>query len=603
MHVVVDRESPVPIYLQIAQQLRQSILDGEPPTGGRLPPERRLANLLGVNRTTVVNAYRELAADGLVSGQVGRGTVVIYGQSEEAAEIVSLNAWSRPPAPASATDPRHSGRAATGYDSDRLRSSTANGHSQGNGRRHDLRDAIEEVPPVLAYSPPDGLDRLLQSAPTFEGVYQQPRTAPLPWAQMFTSVTDVMSDPLLRDAMTASARPDVIRLSSGIPSPELYPIDTIRSIFNEALGDTGQLLLQHTPTEGLPQLREQLALWMEGQAQAGGAGGRVDPGQVVVVAGSQQGLYLLARTLIEPGDLVAVESPTYLGAAQVFRAAGARLLPIPVDHDGMQVDLLQEILPRRRPKIIYTLPTFQNPSGAVMSMGRRLRLLDLAARYQIPVIEDDPYGALRYEARPLPTLAAIDRAEGRQNVIYLSTVSKMLFPGFRIGWVSAAKQVTERVTLMKQLVDLDTNALAQRAVYSFFERGHIFPHLETVNRIYPERRDRMLEALQRYCGPLLTAGRPGGGMYLWCRLSEGLRARDLLPEAAREGVMFAPGESFHVDAASGRGRFDFRLNFTLPNDAQIDEGMRRLGIAIRRLAEQHDVLSRSAPTNHLTPIV
>jgi DNA-binding transcriptional MocR family regulator len=283
-----------------------------------------------------------------------------------------------------------------------------------------------------------------------------------------------------------------------------------------------------------------------------------------------------------------VESPTYLGAAQVFRAAGARLLPIPIDSDGMQVDLLQELLPRRRPKLIYTLPTFQNPSGSVMAMGRRLRLLDLAARYQIPIIEDDPYGALRYDGRTLPTLAAIDRAEGRANVIYLSTVSKMLFPGFRIGWVSAPKPVIERVTLMKQLVDLDTNALAQWAVWAFFSRGLLDDHLERVNRVYPLRRDRMLAAIARNCGDLLQANRPNGGIYLWCRLNEGVRVRDLLPEAAREGVVFAPGESFHVDAASGRGRFDIRLNFTLPTELEIDEGIRRLSVALHRLAEHLD---------------
>jgi DNA-binding transcriptional MocR family regulator len=407
--------------------------------------------------------------------------------------------------------------------------------------------------------------------------------------------------------MTVSARPDVIRLATGIPSPELYPIDTIRRLFNEALDAAGQTLLQHTPTEGYQPLREQLAGWMVRTAAGAGVQITVAPHEVVVVAGSQQGLYLLARTLIEPGDLVALESPTYLGAAQVFRAAGARLLPIPVDADGMQVDLLQELLPRRRPKLIYTLPTFQNPSGAVLAMGRRMRLLDLASRYQIPVIEDDPYGALRYEGRSLPTLGTIDRTmprDVRGNVIYLSTVSKMLFPGFRIGWISAPKQVLERVTLMKQLVDLDTNALAQWVVWSFFERGLLDEHLRAVNQLYPQRRDRMLRALAHHAEGLIESNRPQGGIYLWCRLRDGLRVRDLLPESAHEGVIFAPGESFHVDAASGRGRFDMRLNFTLPDDAAIDEGVRRLGVAIHRLAERTEAAGRGQhPADPLMPIV
>ncbi len=548
MHVVIDREGTTPIYLQISQQLRQSILDGEPPAGAKLPPERRLANLLGVNRTTIVNAYRELAADGLVAGQVGRGTVVIYG-ARDTADSSDVAAWP----------------SANGY----LRRS--------HGLNGSERDAAEAT--------------------------SRSRQSSIPWAQLFTSVTDVMDDPLLRDAMTVSARPDVIRFATGTPSPEMYPIDAIRQIFDEALDYAGSTLLQHTPTEGYPPLREQLSAWMERHAEAAGASIHVDPNQVVVVAGSQQGLYLLARTLIDPGDLVAVESPTYLGAAQVFRAAGARLMPIPIDNDGMQVDLLQDLLPRRRPKLIYTLPTFQNPSGTVMGMGRRLRLLDLAARYQIPIIEDDPYGALRYDGRSLPSLATIDRAEGRGNVIYLSTVSKMLFPGFRIGWISGSKPVIEQVTRMKQLVDLDTNALAQRAVCAFFERGLLNKHLERVNREYPQRRDRMLTALQRHAGNLITANRPDGGIYLWCRLNEGIRVRDLLPEAAREGVAFAPGESFHVDAASGRGRFDIRLNFTLPTDAEIDEGVRRLGIAIHRLSDHLDPHLQTNTDRPLTPIV
>ena len=548
MHVVVERESPTPIYLQIAQQFRQSILDGEPPAGAKLPPERRLANLLGVNRTTIVNAYRELAADGLVSGQVGRGTVVIYGAPGDA-DTAGGSAWPR-----------------------------VNGHQHpDNG--YSKTDA-------------DGSDPSGRS-----------RQTSVPWAQLFTSVTDVMDDPLLRDAMTVSARPDVIRFATGIPSPELYPIDAIRQIFDEALDNAGSTLLQHTPTEGYPPLREQLSAWMGRHAVAAGASIHVEPNQVVVVAGSQQGLYLLARTLIEPGDLVAVESPTYLGAAHVFRAAGARLMPIPIDGDGMQVDLLQDLLPRRRPKLIYTLPTFQNPSGTVMAMGRRLRLLDLAARYQIPIIEDDPYGALRYDGRTLPTLATIDRAEGRGNVIYLSTVSKMLFPGFRIGWISGVKQVVEQVTRMKQLVDLDTNALAQRAVCAFFERGLLDEHLMRVNRVYPQRRDRMLDALRRHGGGRISANRPDGGIYLWCRLNEGVRVRDLLPEAAREGVAFAPGESFHVDAASGRGRFDIRLNFTLPNEIEIDEGIRRLCVALDRLTDHLDPSAHANAARPLTPIV
>ena len=310
MLVELDRSAPVPLYLQISNQIRARIHSGELAPGTRLPPERRLAAMLGVNRTTVVNAYRELAADGLVVGQVGSGTTVIGPAGDEVTE-----------------------------------------------------DPLRGVP----------------------------------WPQLFTSVTAAMHDPLLRDTQTVAARRDVISFATGTPSPDLYPIETIRALLDEALHSAGQVLLQHCPTEGYGPLREGIAGWMRAE---GCRFATAD--DVLVVAGSQQGLYLLSRTLLEPGDLVALETPTYLGALQVFRAAGARVLPIPVDEHGMQVGLLEDLIPRRRPKLIYTLPTFQNPTGTTMSLDRRQRLLALAARYQVPIIEDDPYGPLRYEGEPLP---------------------------------------------------------------------------------------------------------------------------------------------------------------------------------------------------------
>jgi 2-aminoadipate transaminase len=500
MLVELDRESDLPLYLQISNQIRERIHTGDLPAGAKLPPERRLAAMLGVNRTTIVTAYRELAADGLVVGHVGRGTVV--------------------------ADP----------DPD-------SGESQ-----HHLQ---------------------------------------IPWNQLFTSTTEVMNDPLLRDTTMISSRPDVISLATGISSPELYPIELIRGLLDEALHTAGQTLLQHCPTEGYGPLRGALGQWMASDGRP------VDPENVLVVAGSQQGLYLLARTLLDPDDLVVIESPTYLGALQVFRAAGARLLPIPVDSNGMRVGLLEDLLARRRPKLIYTLPSFQNPSGATLSLDRRRRLLDLAERYRIPVIEDDPYSVLRYEGQPLPTLHSMDQ---RGVVIYLSTLSKILFPGFRIGWIAGPQPVIKRLALMKQIVDLDTNPLAQWAVWALLDRGHLREHVGELQSIYPYRRDLMLDALERHCTGLLQWNRPLGGFYVWARLLDGLRARDLLPEAARFGVSVAPGESFHVD---DEGESTLRLNFTLPAPEEIDEAVRRLAAAIeslRSLRGADDRQSREAAT-------
>ncbi len=491
MQIQLDRTIRTPLYRQLAAQLRRRILSGELPPGTRLPPERRLAAMLGVNRSTVVSAYRELAAEGLISGHVGRGTVVI--------------------------DHR--------------------------------RTAVLERP-----------------------------ASGVPWPQLFAPLASLLYDPALEDAALASSRPDVISFATGLPAPELYPIGTVRQLLDEALHREGPRLLQYCPSEGYPPLREAIAAWSQRW------GIRCSPDQVLVVSGSQQGLYLIARALLEPGDLVAVEAPTYVGALQVFRAVGARLLPVPVDDYGMRVSVLEQALEHRRPKLIYTLPTFQNPSGTTLSLDRRQRLLELAARAGIPVVEDDPYRELWYEAPPPPPLAALD--EGGV-VISLTTISKILFPGFRIGWVLGPWPVIHQLALVKQLVDLDTNPLMQWAVWAFLQRDLLPPHLEALRAAYRERRDVLVAALRTELGAALRFRIPSGGLYLWGELAEGLRARDLLPEAAQQGVAFTPGESFFPDPTSGRAFL--RLNFTYPAPATIVEGVRRLSTAVAALRAAHEV--------------
>ena len=496
MQLRLDRTSRVPLYRQLAEQLRRRILSGELPPGTRLPPERRLAATLGINRSTVVSAYRELAAAGLISGHVGRGTVVV--------------------------DP---------------------------AQRRESR------------APAGGV----------------------PWPQLFAPLATALYDPALEDAMIAAARPDVISFATGQPAPECYPIATVRQLLDEALHREGARLLQYCPSEGYPPLREAIAGWSQQ------AGIRCTAENVLVVSGSQQGLYLVARALVEPGDLVAVESPTYAGALQIFRAVGARLLPIPVDEFGMRVSLLERALEHRRPKLIYTLPTFQNPSGATLALDRRLHLLDLAARAGIPVVEDDPYRELWYDAPPPPPLAALDQAG---TVISLTTVSKILFPGFRIGWIIAPWPVIRQLALVKQLVDLDTNPLMQWAIWAFLERRLLPPHLEELRRVHRERRDLLLASLAAEANGALHCRVPAGGLYLWCELADGIRARDLVPEAARQGVAIVPGESFFVDPAQGRSFV--RLNFTYPAPAALVEGAKRLGRALSALREARALLAQAS---------
>ena len=501
MLVQLDRSSPVPLYLQISNQIRELILTGALLEGSRLPPQRELASALDVNRTTVVNAYQELAADGLVDATIGRGTTV--------------RATVRPASP---------------------------------------------VPP-----------------------------SPLPWAEVFSLRTRATGDPLIRDMMALCAQEDVISFAAGVPAPDLYPLDEFRAVVDEVLARDGRTLLQHCPTEGYFPLREWLA---ERMAERGA---RVSARNVLVLTGSQQGLDLVARLLLDPGDVVIAESPSYLGVLQVFQAAGVRLLTVPLDEQGMRVDLLEQILARSRPKLIYTLPTFQNPTGVTLNLERRYQLLALAQRYQVPILEDDPYGELRYEGTLVPTLKALDRYG---HVLYLSTFSKILFPGLRLGWLVAPEQVIERLALIKQLTDLHTNTLGQWSLAEFCRRGLLEEHLARLREVYPRRRDVICAALERYCPPGMTWNRPAGGFYLWCHLPAGLHARELLTEAARRQVAFIVGDACHVD---GGGQEWIRLNFTYHTEGLIVEGVRRLGQAMEELLQRQQ--AQPAEVLSLRPIV
>jgi DNA-binding transcriptional MocR family regulator len=495
MMLRLDRDSRTPLYLQIRNQLREMILDGTLSEGSRLPPERKMAAALGVNRNTVVNAYRELAADGLVEAHVGRGTTVCRPSMGEA------------PGPGAA--PFH----------------------------------------------------------------------PLVWSEYFVPRPEGGRSLLLRDLTALLTRPDTISFAAGIPAPELYPLDDFRQAMAHVLDTAGQALLQPCPVEGYYPLRQVIAQRMAGR------GATLQAENILIVTGSQQGLDLIARAFLKAGDEVVVEAPSYLGALQIFSAAGARLLGVPVDEEGMHLDVLENILIRYRPKLIYTLPTFQNPSGCSMAPRRRLRLLELARRHRVPIVEDDPYGELYYTDQAPSPLLALDQ-DG--YVIYLSTFSKILFPGLRLGWVAAPRPVIERLSQIKQLADLHCSTLIQGAVHEFCQRGALDKHLDHVRDLYRQRRDAMLAALRHARDTTLTehgpAGlewdEPQGGFNLWCRLPPGLKARQLMAEAARRNVALVPGEVFYPD---GGGQEEMRLNFSCPPVALIEEGVQRLGAALTAL--------------------
>jgi DNA-binding transcriptional MocR family regulator len=409
----------------------------------------------------------------------------------------------------------------------------------------------------------------------------------LPWRQLFGVAASAYQDPLVGDLLRVTERDDAIPLSFGMPAPELLPFAELRETIDEVLAETGAAALLHSPTEGLTPLREALARMMAAR------GVRCDPAEVLVLSGSQQGLDLAARVLLDPGDPVVVEQPSFIGALQTFRGARARLIGVPVDEHGMRVDVLESVLSRFRPKLIYTLPTFQNPSGAVMPLERRQRLLALARRHQVPVLEDDPYSELRFEGEPVPSLRALD-----PEVLHLSTFSKLLFPGMRLGFLVAPRPVVRQFALARQTADLHANTLGQWVLERFVRRGRVAAHVRAVRSAYRRRRDTMLAALRDARVPGLSWRAPEGGFYVWCRLPDGVRTAGLAARAAEAGVSFLPGRACFADEPPAEF---IRLNFSYPDEERIREGVARLAAILRReIASSH---ARGAEAASTRPIV
>jgi 2-aminoadipate transaminase len=319
-------------------------------------------------------------------------------------------------------------------------------------------------------------------------------------------------------------------------------------------------------------------------------GMKLDRDDTIVTTGGQQVIDLVAKTLIDPGDVVIAEGPTYPGAVPVFLAYQADVVQIEMDSAGMRVDLLEETLARlaregRRPKFIYTVPTFQNPAGVTMSLSRRRRLVELAHEHELLVLEDNPYGLLRYEGDGLPPLYALD---GGVFVMYLGTFSKILSPGIRLGWVAAPPPVLEKINLGKQGVDLCTSTLSQLMVQAYFERGHWRDYVDSLTDVYRKRRDTMLDALAEHFPPQAEWTRPQGGLFLWATLPDFIDTTDLLARALRENVAFVPGAAAFLD---GRGHNSMRLNFSAVGEDDIREGVRRIGKIVTEQVELFGTLT------------
>ena len=401
-----------------------------------------------------------------------------------------------------------------------------------------------------------------------------------PWLHRFAQRTQRVKSSAIRELLKLTQRPEVISFAGGLPAPEVFPTAQFQEACQKVLKDHGPEALQYGATEGYAPLREMIA------ANTVRYGIMARPENVLITSGSQQALDLIGKLLINRGDRLLVEAPTYLGALQAFNVYGAEYVSVPIDNDGLCTEQLEEAL-RAGPKFMYVLPNFQNPGGVTLSEGRRHQLLLLADKYGCPIIEDDPYGQLRYEGAHLPPLVVVDRENLRRddgytlgNVIYLSTFSKTLAPGLRLAWIVAPVEVISKLVQLKQGADLHTATFNQMVAYEVARNGFLGQHVKLIRQVYKERRDAMLAALNEYFPSEVSWTRPQGGLFLWVTLPEGMDSHKLFEAAIAENVAFVPGDSFYfTDDAEARRHF--RLNFSYSKPEVIREGVRRLAIAVR----------------------
>lgn len=420
------------------------------------------------------------------------------------------------------------------------------------------------------------------------------------YASLFASRTRVMTSSAMRDLMAITERPEVISLAGGLPDTSTFPPELFAKVTAQMAATVTAKALQYAPTEGMAATKDVIAEVMAAEGTEG-----IDPADVLVTTGGQQVIDLVCKTLVDPGDIVIAEAPTYPGAVPSFSAYQADVVQIEMDDDGMRVDLLEETLDRleaegRRPKFIYTIPNFHNPGGVTMSLPRRQRLVSIARERELLVLEDNPYGLLRYEGEPLPTLRSLD---GGDFVIYLGTFSKILAPGLRIGWAVAPRPVLQKMNVGKQGADLNSSSMTQLFVAEYFSiPGQWRAYLDSLRELYRGRRDVMLEALAEHFPPEATWRTPHGGLFVWVTLPDYIDTTDLLARALQENVAFVPGRAAFLD---GRGGSSMRLNFSMVGDADIREGVRRIGEVIREQVDFYGTLTgthRAVPAAEPAPL-
>ncbi len=396
--------------------------------------------------------------------------------------------------------------------------------------------------------------------------------------RLFSQRANKMKRSEIRELLKLIQKPEIISFAGGLPNPQAFPVESTRKIINQLLDESGEKVLQYGSTEGLNPLRDELAKRMSER------GMDVERDDILITHGSQQALDLLSKVLLDPDDTIIVGSPTYLGATGAFRAFEADMESVKVREDGMDLDLLRQkieelISEGDKPKFIYVVLTFQNPSGATMSAEKRHELLEIASEYDLLIVEDSPYSYLRYEGEKKPHLMSIDDDD---HVLRLETFSKILAPGFRIAWATGPEELIEKMVIAKQATDLCTNPFGQFVAYEYLSQGIMDDHLEEIKDLYNKKRLTMLDAMEEHFPEEATWTRPNGGMFIWAELPESIDTREMLDKAVEENVAYVVGDAFFVE---DDGHNTMRLNFTHSTKENIKKGIKKLGKVIKEELE------------------
>ena len=393
---------------------------------------------------------------------------------------------------------------------------------------------------------------------------------------MLAQRTRQMRSSDIREAFRLAEQPGVISFAGGFPTPASFPVDALNHVMTGLLQSKPELALQYGPTEGFSAIREAAADKMRSD------GMMVDSGMIMMTNGSQQGIDLAAKILLDPGDVVLVEKPSYIGGLNAILAYEPQIVGIEIDQDGLNIEKLKKVLTDlvqagKRIKFLYTVPNFQNPTGATLSFERRIQLLELAQEYEFFILEDNPYGDIYFGEPSPPPIRSLPGSE--EYVVYFGSFSKFFLPGFRIGWVHAPQVLREKLAIAKQSTDLCTNSFGQLVAAEWYRSSDIQRHFENIRLQYRRKRDLAIEWLEMSMPEGVEWNKPSGGFFIWLRLPKGSDARKLLPYAVKEGVAFVPGGGFHGD---GTGENTIRLSFSQPEPELIVEGIRRLGSVVHR---------------------